>query len=244
MVDKKNSREIKKGKSKKTTSLPVEDPRLINKSSSRTLKNSDDELDVKIYSRTSLLFLSFMFALLLFSTIFLSRFLQNLPANPVTSIPNTPNYIVDTQQPFITPDPESNMTTPSINIIPTDTPTRIYSFPIIGTSGVNLPKNFMVGPWYDNSCQNPEDQFVLIYGVEIYGGTPPYILSFWQNGEEIFNFTSTPDLEQGKRLPFPTPIRVQKGKYVQVIISFSTETGDAKWMDDLLYPINTVCPGD
>jgi hypothetical protein len=233
MVDKKNSRETKKGKSKKTPSLPIEDP--------RTLKNSDDEIDYKKSSWISSINTSFIVALLLFSTIFLSRFLQNLPVNQIPTTTDYPYPNTNTQQPSTATDQEDN--TP--NSITTTTPSPVYyPSPIVGSGGHNLPQDFMVGQWYDNNCEYPDYLYVKIYGVEIYGGTPPYTFTFWQNGERIFYYTGAPDNQQATHLQFPDQIIVERGVYVHVSISFLTESGVAEWVDDLLYPTNPVCPGD
>lgn len=170
-----------------------------------------------------------------FAVYLLVRFTADKPVTPIHPFsefssdtltpPSINNYNPTTT---LTPNP---ITTPSITLSPTPSP---FPTPFKGTIG---PPGFNVGPWHDDyipcDSRNPK---VLIYGVEAFGGIPPYQFTFWQINETRTVSSKTNNIE------FDNPVRVNKGTYVHVTITYPSANGKATWVDDLYYQLkNSEC---
>jgi hypothetical protein len=105
---------------------------------------------------------------------------------------------------------------------------------IIPTEKIPLPtppSEFRVGPWHDDSTICDEkNKWVRIKGVEIFGGIPPYKITFRQFDRSI-SIISHAD----GNFEFPQPVIVNKGSRVKVTISYKTINGDVEWVDALYY---------
>lgn len=176
---------------------------------------------------------------MLFISSTLPKIIQpNLPQISASTTPD--NSLVPSQTPVIL--------SPTA-LKPSDTPIGISSptiHPIQGFSGVNLPAGFRVGPWDDNFdiCQN-DTTSVVINGVEISGGFPPYEFSFrqYETGLNIFFKTRFP--LESDYVQFDEPVVLKKGAYVHVEIRFEGINGVSFWADDLYYPSimdSSLCP--
>lgn len=111
-----------------------------------------------------------------------------------------------------------------------------FPTPLLGIIGTDLPANFRVGPWHDNSIKcdkDPRHDSVTIYGVEISGGTPPYQITLWQFNKEL---QPTTLIFLKRFVIFIDPVEVSKGEYVHVTITFQSGDTTSTWIDDLFYP--------
>jgi hypothetical protein len=129
----------------------------------------------------------------------------------------------------------------------TFTPTRLvatptpFSFPtpFVGTLVANPPQGFFIEGWRNDYINCDSDPGVRIYGVIISGGTPPYKFIFWLAGTRIEPIISQVlQIEKNREfISFDPPIRLLKGKYVHVQLSFQSENGQTvTWIDDLYFP--------
>lgn len=148
---------------------------------------------------------------------------------------NIPSHAIETPEFTSTTVPIYTFTATSTSIpnfayTPTPFPT-----PILGIGAINLPANFRVGPWHDNSikCDNdPKHYLVEVSGVKISGGTPPFEFTFWQ-GNRI---TKISDLyPTNEEIEFILPVILYKGEYVLIIINFQSASGESQWADNLYY---------
>jgi len=235
MADKKNGRETKV--KPKPSPLPSEDPKLMIKSSSRIYIKGKGGFGETKLAQSSIFWFSFIIASIMFIfTLTLPRmFEESSPTlTALTASLNHPFYTITSTPPQTN---EVGITqTPNLAL----TTTTIEPMPMFGTRGINLPADFRVGRWHDNSCDsNHSSKQVEIYGVEIYGGTPPFKISFWDDGVNIANFMITP---VNVYTQFSPPVIVRRGNYIHVSITFMSGNGISEWMDDLLYPYNSACP--
>jgi len=137
--------------------------------------------------------------------------------------------------------------TPTITLSPTLTPepSRILTYtpyiPVTGPESTNIPDDFTVGPWHDDTIVC--DRFnrykpINITGVDISGGTPPYEIVFSQfnNDNIIARIIAT---TEGK-VEFKKSIVLKREEYLRVIITFGSSS---VWIEDLNYPLDyATCP--
>lgn len=123
---------------------------------------------------------------------------------------------------------------------PTPIPTeRYFKDPIMGITGSNLPNGFRVEKWSDNSCgYSVFPQLVEIYGVLISGGSPSYHFNFMDEEKEISDFDVA---ATGGFIQFPRSVIVERGKYIQVSITFQSKKGNSEWIDHIKYLDKTIC---
>jgi hypothetical protein len=118
-------------------------------------------------------------------------------------------------------------TTPSIKF--TFTPTATFTPEIIS----NPIPGFRVD-WHTEAPDCDIETLVTkkrITAVEIFGGVPPYIITFRQHGRIIATRSSPVD----GWAEFTNPVIVDKGEYVHVTISFRKANQEFTWDDDLFY---------
>ncbi len=195
----------------------------------------------KRLTQQQILALSFVIAItMLYLAIVLPRMLENkvlppaLPAGDSSSDPEAaipvepPTQSVESDTPQTVEPNESSTPQPQTLLVP-----------IVGTSGFNLPRDFRVGSWHDNNCDFVLfPKYVYIYGVEIQGGTPPFEFTFWQGDTVTAPFSATP---QNGEIKFKTPVKLNRGPYNHVKITFQSLNGPSQWEDDLRYPNDPQC---
>jgi hypothetical protein len=148
----------------------------------------------------------------------------------ITSLTVQTDPVISTATPThtIMPTAHSTISTSIPTSTPTLTPTSTIKTPV--------PTNFTVGPWHDNSpgCHVYRlDTTIDINGLELYGSEPPYKITFWQYGRIIdYKVINSPVDE---KLEFTDPVKVDKGHYVHVIISFYKAGQEFTWNGDLYY---------
>lgn len=174
---------------------------------------------------------AFLIAIIMFFSFkYLPTIIKAITPTPYSSLTQSSLPI---PTPVITGAPSSGLGAVSTSDpIQTSTP-RYFPKPIIGVLATNLPSSFKVGKWYDNSCTSDAVDYVEIYGVDISGGTPPYKITFWENGMAIASYELTPQNEFVHLIP---PVKVKIDKYLTVTIAFNSEAGASEWIDDLRYP--------
>lgn len=139
--------------------------------------------------------------------------------------------------------PLSQSTHPATSFPASPTVTLLYSTktPIILT---DTPRPFLpliIGAWHDDSsdCYSENnDKWVLITGVEISGGIPPYYFRFEQLGHVLAEAQIFP---VNNLVEFDPPILVNKGAYAIVKVMSATQTGEPSWSSGIYYSSNPNC---
>jgi hypothetical protein len=159
---------------------------------------------------------------------------QQPPSIPGKTTPITEN---NETQPVPT---EGNKTNDDSSNKPMPTATKVlYVIPFWGWKGSNLPKDFKVMRWHDNSCDIASDpNFVEIYSVEINNGVSPYHFYFINKSDEIVDFEIS---SANTLVHFSSPVKVLRNTYTQVVISFQSPLGKSEWVDHIKYLDKKLC---
>jgi hypothetical protein len=151
----------------------------------------------------------------------------------------------------VVPPPVTIITSPMV--LPTGYPTPIAT-PLDTTTdppmtappvipNPTLPVQITISKWHDDSsnCYSENnDKWVLVTGVEISGGVPPYRFTFKQFGNTLPHGEVVVSPDEGA-VKFDPPILVSKGEDVLVTIRSSTSDGEPGWDSGLFYKLHPTC---
>lgn len=173
--------------------------------------------------------------------IVLPRFINSvgipLPDDPLINHPQLEGETAETKL----PDEGGSGNIQPILTDATATPV-FFTRPTIGTVGVNLPNNFKVENWRNNSCETSSSPYTVeLYGVEIYGEASSYGINFMGESTEIaaLYVSSTSNYFE-----FSPAIVIPRNEYIQVIITYELNGVKSEWIDHIYYLDKNSCVED